>query len=425
MRTKITNARLLDPATNLDEIGDVLIEDGLIASIGDALGKADETIDASGLCLAPGIIDLRVKTGEPGSEHLETIATASRAAVSGGVTSMVIMPDTNPPIDDIALVEFITRRGDAHALNRVYPAGALTKGLSSESMAELGMMQEAGAVFFSSGEHSVANPSLMKRALTYAASHNAIVCTRAEDPNLTGSGVMNAGGLAQRMGLAGMGKDAELAMVNRDLMLAAYAGTRFILDQISTARSVQAIEAYKDEGKDVHATVAAHSLFFNELDIGDYLTYCKVSPPFRAEDDRLALIDAVKRGSIAAVVSAHNPQPPETKRLPFVEAAFGAAGLETTLSAMLTLVADERLTMLEALRPLTCGPADLMGWEQGRLKEGAPADLVLFDPAKPWACKREDLLSRSTNSPFDGRLLQGRAIMTLVGGDVVFERQSK
>ena len=425
MRTWIINARLLDPATGLDTKGDLLIEDGVIASIGDAPGKADETIDASGLCLAPGLIDLRVKTGEPGNEHLETIATASRAAVSGGVTSMVIMPDTNPVIDDVALVEFVARRGEATALNKVYPSGALTQGLNSQHMAEIGMMQEAGAVFFSNGEHSVANASLMKRALVYAASRNAIICTRAEDADLIGSGVMNAGGLAQRMGLAGMGEDAELALVNRDLMFAAKAGGRFIVDQISTARSVQAIEAYKAEGKNVHATVAAHSLFFNELDVGDYLTYCKVSPPFRAEEDRLALIEAVKRGTIAAVVSAHNPQPPETKRLPFVEAAFGAAGLETTLSAMLTLVADERLTLLEALRPLTCGPADLMGWPQGYLREGAPADLVLFDPGRPWACKREDLLSRSTNSPFDGRLLHGRAMMTLVGGKVVFERGAR
>ena len=425
MRTRITNARLLDPATSLDTAGDLLIEDGVIASIGDAPGEADDTIDASGLCLAPGLIDLRVKTGEPGNEHLETIATASEAAVSGGVTSMVIMPDTHPVIDDVALVEFIARRGDAKALNRVYPSGALTQGLNSAQMAEIGMMQEAGAVFFSNGEHSISNASLMKRALIYAASREAIICTRAEDADLVGSGVMNAGGLAQRMGLAGMGEDAELAIVNRDLMLAAKAGGRFVLDQISTARSIQAVEAYKAEGKDVHATVAAHSLFFNELDIGDYLTYCKVSPPFRSEDERLALIDAVKRGTIAAVVSAHNPQPPEMKRLPFVEAEFGAAGLETTLSAMLTLVADERLTLLEALRPLTSGPADLMGWQQGRLKEGAPADLVLFDPEKPWACKREDLLSRSTNSPFDGRLLQGRAMMTLVAGNVVFERLPK
>lgn len=423
--TLITDARLIDPATGRDETSNLLIEDGVIKAIGTTSKKTDETIDARGLCLAPGLIDLRVKTGEPGNEHLETLETASLAAVAGGVTSMVIMPDTQPVIDDVALVEFIARRGEASALNRVYPAGALTKGLQSESMAEIGLMQEAGAVFFSNGERSVANPSLMKRALTYAASHNAIICTRAEDADLVGSGVMNAGGLAQRMGLSGMGEDAELAMANRDLMLAGKAGTRFILDQISTTRSIQAVEAYKAEGKDVHATVAAHTLFFNELDVGDYLTYCKVSPPFRAEDDRLALIEAIKRGTIAAVVSAHNPQPPETKRLPFVEAAFGAAGVETVLSAMLTLVADERLSLLEALRPLTCGPADLMGWPQGRLSEGAPADLVLFDPNKPWACKREDLLSRSTNSPFDGRLLQGRAMMTIVGGKTVFDRTAQ
>jgi len=420
--TLITNARLLDPATGLDETGDILLADGEIVGLNPKTPAADKTIDAGGLCLAPGLIDLRVKTGEPGEEHRETLATASRAAVSGGVTSMVVMPDTNPVIDDVALVEFITRRGETKALNRVYPAGALTQGLTGETMAEIGMMQEAGAVFFSNGERSIANPAVMKRALTYAASHDAIICTRAEDPALIGSGVMNSGQLAQRMGLSGMGEDAELAIINRDLMLATKAGTRFILDQISTARSVQAVEAYKAEHADVHATVAAHTLFFNELDVGDYLTYCKVSPPFRAEDERLTLIDAVKRGSIGAVVSAHDPQPPETKRLPFVEAAFGAAGLETVLAAMLSLVADERLSLLEALRPLTIGPAEMARLPGGKLEAGAPADLILFDPERPWACKREDLISRSTNSPFDGRLLTGRVMRTIVSGETVFER---
>ena len=194
-----------------------------------------------------------------------------------------------------------------------------------------------------------------------------------------------------------------------------------MLDQASTGRTVEMVEAVRADSVDAHCTVAAHHLFFNELDVGDYLTYCKVSPPFRAEDDRQSLIEAVKRGAVSAVVSAHDPQPPEEKRLPFGEAAFGAAGLETLLAAMLSLVHDGPLTLLEALRPLTSGPADLMGFAQGRLAKAAPADLILFDPGTPWLCERENLRSRSVNSPFDGRKLQGRVNLTMVGGKIVFE----
>lgn len=424
----IYNARLLDPASGTDETGAILIENGLIKEVSLGLttphSTAKSTLDANGLCLAPGLIDLRVKTGEPGEEQKETLATASRAAVSGGVTSFVVMPDSKPVIDDVALVRFISERAKETADVRIYPSGALTVGLEGTAMAEVGLMADAGAVFFTNGDLPIQNASTLKRSMTYAASRGAIVMSRPDERALSGSGVMNAGMLAGRMGLSGLSKDAEWIGAMRDTQLAISTGCPLILDLISTAHTAEIAHNARQQGGKVYTTVAAHNLFFNELDVGDYLTYCKVNPPFRSEDDRLALIDAVKQGLITAVVSAHDPQPPEEKRLPYAEASFGAAGLETTLAAMLSLVHEEQLTMLEALAPLTQGPADVLGLPQGRLKDGAPADVILFDPNKPWLCQREDLLTRSTNSPFDGRRLQGRVLQTFIAGKNVFDRDS-
>lgn len=422
MKTLITNARLLCPANQIDGAGSILIEDGIIAAIGDGSGAPDEMIDAAGLCLAPGLVDLRVKTGEPGAEQKETLATASRSAVRGGVTSMVVMPDTDPVIDDVALVQFIANRGRETARTRIYPAGALTKGLRGDAMAEIGLMSNSGAVFFTNGDTPVENAAVLRRTMGYAASCNAIVSSRANDHALGLSGVMNAGAQAARMGLSGLPREAEWIGLGRDLLLAEATGCTLLVDQVSTARSLDMIRDARDRGVKVHISVAAHHLFFNELDVGDYLTYCKVNPPFRPENDRQALIDALADGEIDAVVSAHDPQPPEEKRLPFGEAAFGAAGLETVLSALLVLVQDERISLLDALKPVTSSPADIIGLPQGRLETGAPADLVLFDPNKPWLCEREDLSSRSLNSPFDGRRMVGRVMQTFVGGDSVFKR---
>ena len=420
-RTLITNARLLCPASGRDEPGSLLIEAGVTRSIGKVEEKADQAIDASGLCLAPGLIDLRVKTGEPGAEQRETLETASRAAVSGGVTSMVVMPDTDPVIDDVALVQFIANRGRETAKVRVYPSGALTMHLKGEAMSEIGLMQSSGAVLFTNGDWPVASTSVLRRTMAYAASCGAMVASRADERTLAG-GVMNAGAQASRMGLPGLPREAEWIGLARDLLLAEATGCTLLVDQISTGRSIEMITEARKRGVNVHVSVAAHHLFFNEGDVGDYLTYCKVNPPFRKEEDRQALIDALASGHIDAVVSAHDPQPPEEKRLPFGEAAFGAAGLETVLSALLALVQDERLSLLDALAPVTSRPTDLIGLPQGRLTVGAPADLILFDPEKPWLCEREKLQSRSLNSPFDGRRMVGRVMHTLVAGETVFRR---
>ncbi len=426
MSLAIINARLLDPATALDSPGAIHIEKGRIRDIRTgkdaAFPEARETCDAGGLCLAPGLIDLRVKTGEPGEEQKETLETASRAALAGGITSFVVMPDTRPVIDDVALVRFIADRARETAKARIYPAGALTVGLAGEQMAEIGLMAEAGAVLFTNGDGPVANALTLKRAMAYAASHGASILSRPDDPALSGSGTMNAGALAARAGLSGIPPEAEWIGAARDVLLAETTGCPLILDQVSTMRTLEIAAAAQARGAKVFTTAAAHSLFFNERDVGDYLTYCKVNPPFRDEETRQGLIRGLKDGLIDAVVSAHDPQPPEEKRLPFGEAAFGAAGLETVLPALLSLHHDGPLSLHEALAPVTLGPARILGLPQGRLAKGAPADVVLFDPDKPWLCEREDLLSRSRNSPFDGRRLQGWAVKTFVGGEVVFER---
>ncbi len=428
MITAIYNARLLDPASQTDAPGGLIIEDGQTADWGGHLhappSRADEAIDARGLCLAPGLIDLRVKTGEPGEEQRETLASASRAALAGGVTTMVAMPDTRPVIDDVALIQFLSRTDPEDVPVNVLAAGALTVGLAGEAMAEIGLMKLAGAAYFTNGERPVGDAAIMKRAMNYAASHDAIIASRPDDAALRGSGVMNAGAFADRSGLKGMPREAEWIGAARDLTLCETTGCRLILDQVSTGRTLELLAQARSRGAPAHAMVAAHHLFFNERDVGDYLTYCKVNPPFRTEADRQALIAGLAAGEIEAVVSAHDPQPPEAKRLPFAEAEFGAAGLETTLSAVLSLVHDGPLDLLGALRVLTCGPADLIGLDAGRLAKGRPADLILFDPDTPWKCQREHLRSRSTNSPFDGRLLQGRVMRTWVGGVLRYQRDA-
>jgi dihydroorotase len=424
-RTVVYNARIVDPASGLDQKGGVVVENGVIADVGAGVSKTtagDLKIDAKGKVLAPGLIDLRVKTGEPGAENKETLQTASDAAAAGGVTTFVVMPDTDPVIDSVALVDFIQQRGETVAKVKVLASGGLTVSLNGLKMSEIGLIQEAGAVFFSNGDRPVEDAGVLRRAMTYAASFDALVASRPDTPALSKNTVMNAGAFAARLGLRGAPPEAEWIALERDLMLAETTGVRLLVDCISTERSLAAVERARRAGVKVSCSVAAYSLFFNELDIGDYLTYCKVQPPFRKEEDRQALIDGLKRGAIDAVVSAHDPQPTEDKRLPIADAAFGAVGLETLLPALLSLAIREEIPLATVLKPVTSGPADLLGLQQGRLAKGAPADLVLFDATAPWACDRVDLSSRSKNSPFDGRKLEGKVLRTWVNGATVFER---
>jgi dihydroorotase len=418
-----TNARLVDPASGRDGPGEVLVVDRLIAASGPTVAAPADArvVDCDGHALAPGLIDMRVSTGEPGAEHRETLKSAGRAAVAGGVTTMVIQPDCAPVIDDGAMVDFIARRGRDRSLARILPAGALTKGLEGRRMAEIGLMAEAGAVLFTNGRHAVADTRVMARALAYASAFDALVATRPEDPWLAEGGVMNQGELAARLGLSGISHAAETICAERDIQLAALTGGKLMLDMVSAEGTLERLAKARAQGLEVCASVTVQHLTLNETDVGDYRTFAKLSPPLRREEDRLALIQAVRTGLIEAIVSDHDPRPAEEKRLPFDEAAFGASALETLLPAALTLHHEGQIELLDLLRPMTSGPAALLGLPQGRIATGAPADLILVDLGWPLRFDAATMTSKSKNSPYDGRRLQGRVLGTWVGGSKVFE----
>ncbi|MDQ8027766.1 MAG: dihydroorotase [Brevundimonas sp.] len=421
----ILNARLLDPATDYDGPGALLIVDGVITEVIHGTSASApagvEVIDAGGLCLAPGLIDIRVKTGEPGDEPKETLKSASLAAAAGGVTTIVVQPDTDPAIDDPAMIDHIQRRGAALDLVNVRAAGAATRGRDGQRMAEIGLMDEAGALYFTDGDRVIANTRTLQRVMSYAAAFNALIACRPADPWLSEGAVATSGELATRLGLSGVPAIAERIQLERDLALVEQTGARFLVDQISTEGALETLARARGKGLEVAASVSINHLCFNELDIGDYRTFYRLDPPLRAESDRQALIEAVRDGLIDAITSAHAPAPAEDKRRPFAEAAPGAVGLETLLPAALSLHHEDGLDLLDVLRPLTAGPAGLLGLEAGVLKAGAPADLVLFDVGAPIVVDAAALKSKSKNSPFDGRRLQGKVRRTLVGGRTVFE----
>ena len=421
----ILNARLIDPATDYDGPGAILIVDGVITEVirgaHTVVPDGVEVIDAGGLCLAPGLIDIRVKTGEPGDEPKETLKSAALSAAAGGVTTIVIQPDTNPAIDDPAMIDHIQRRGAALGLVNVRAAGAATKGRDGQRMAEIGLMDEAGALYFTDGDHVIVNSRTLQRVMSYAAAFNALIACRPADPWLSEGAVATSGELATRLGLSSVPAIAERIQLERDLALVEQTGVRFLVDQISTEGALETLARARGRGLEVAASVSINHLCFNEIDIGDYRTFYRLDPPLRAESDRQALIEAVRDGLIDAITSAHAPAPAEDKRRPFAEAAPGAIGLETLLPAALTLHHEDGLDLLDVLRPLTSGPASLLGLDAGVLKVGAPADLVLFDPGAPVVIDAETLKSKSKNSPFDGRRLQGKVIGSFVGGQRVYD----
>ncbi len=423
----ITDARLLDAASGYDGPGAIVVRDGLIADVvrGSAptLSPDFDTIDASGALLIPGLIDVRVKTGEPGAEPKETLKSASRAAAAGGVTTIVLQPDTDPAADSPAAIDFVLRRGrDLNSVN-ILPAGALTRGCAGERMAEIGLMREAGAAYFSDADHLIRDTRLLRRLMTYAAAFGAVVAHRPGDPWLTAGAVATEGEFASRLGLPSVPAEAERIGLQRDLALAELTCARLLVDQITTAGALDALRSARERGVRATATASINHLTFNELDVGDYRTFYRLDPPLRAEDHRQALIDALGDGTVEIVTSAHTPAPAEDKRLPFAEAAPGAVGLETLLPALLSLHHDGRVPLATLIRAVTLAPADLLGLPAGRLAPGAPADLVLCDLGAPWRVDADRLLSKSKNSPFDGRLLQGRVLQTLVGGRTVYRRE--
>jgi len=420
----LKNARLLDPASGYDETGGLLIVDGKIADLGprlfnDGTPAGFEVIDCKGHLLCPGLIDMRVFTGEPGAEHRETLATASQAAAAGGVTTLVVMPNADPVIDDVALVDFIERRARDTAVVHVHPTAALTKGLNGERMTEIGLLKEAGAVAFTDGDRAVRNAQVMRRALSYAAHFNALIMQHAEDPDLS-SGVMNESELASRLGLAGIPAASEIILIERDLRLLELTKARYHVAQVSCEGSVELIRRAKNRGVRVTCGVSAAHLSLNENDVQSYRTFFKLSPPLRSETDRRALVEGVADGTIDVIVSSHDPQDAEAKRRPFAAAAFGAIGLETLLPASLALAHNGDLALARLLSALTHVPADLLGLETGRLAVGLPADLALIDLDVPYVLEAEKLKSISKNTPFEDRRLQGRALRTIVSGKIVY-----
>jgi dihydroorotase len=418
------NARLVDPETGYDGPGAVRVAGGLIEDVvqgasPQGLSSDIEVIDAQDAMLAPGLVDLRVKTGEPGAETKETLESAARAAAAGGVTSIVVQPDTNPVVDEASVVDFILRRARDIGLVRVHAAGAATQGLEGLRMAEIGLMREAGAVYVTDVDRPIVDSLVMRRVLTYAGGFGALVAHRPADPYLSAGAAATEGEFAGRMGLRGVSAVAEKIMLERDLALAELTGARLLVDQISTAAALESLARAKARGVKAWASVSINHLSFNEIDIGDYRSFYKLTPPLRSEDDRQAVIEAVASGLIDVVVSAHAPAPAEDKRLPFDEAAPGAIGLETLLPALLALHHDQRAPLAELIAAVTLKPARLLGLDVGRLAKGAPADLVLCDIDAPVVIDAARLLSRSKNSPFDGRRLQGRVLATVVGGRVL------
>lgn len=423
--TVFERARIVDPSRGIDEVGTIIVEGNRIAAAGKAAHnqgapEGAKVIDCAGKAILPGLIDGRVFIGEPGGEHRETIASASIAAAAGGVTSIVMMPDTDPVIDNVALVEFVLRTAKDTASVNVYPAAAITKCLAGREMTEFGLLREAGSVAFTDGRHTVANSLVMRRALTYARDFGAVIAHETLDADLASSGVMNEGLYASWLGLSGIPREAELIPLERDLALARLTGGAYHAAKISTAMAAGAVARAKADGANVTAGVSIHNLALNENDVGEYRTFFRLTPPLRAEDDRLAMIEALKDGTIDVVVSSHDPQDVDTKRLPFADAAAGAIGLETLLGAALRLYHNDDISLLRLVDVLSTAPARLFGLPGGTLKPGAAADLVLVDLDEPWVVSEAGIHSRSKNTCFEGARLQGKVLQTMVSGRTVF-----
>jgi dihydroorotase len=421
----LKNARIIDPSRALDEVGTIIVgHDGLILAAGaDAQNQGApegaEIRDCRGLTAVPGLVDARVFVGEPGSEHRETIASASRAAAAGGITSFIMMPETDPVIDDIALVEFVKKTARDTASVNVYPAAALTKGMTSGEMTEMGLLQLAGAVAFTNGRHGLNDTQVLRRAMTYAREFDAVIALETREKYLAANGVMNEGLLASWLGLGGIPRETEIIPLERDLRIAGLTRAKYHASQISVPESVEAIEVARKRGAKVTCGISINHLSLNENDIGEYRTFFKLYPPLRSEDDRMAMVEALAKGQIDIIVSSHDPQDVDTKRLPFGEAADGAIGLETMLSAALRLHHAGQVPLMRLIDAMSTRPAQIFGLPGGTLKSGAAGDIALIDLDEPWLVSRDSLLARSKNTAFEDARFSGRAVATYVAGRCV------
>ena len=423
------NARVIDPASGLDAPatakGGVLTDGTRIMAIGPdifATGTPSgaEIVDCAGAVLTPGLVDMRVDFCEPGNEHKEDIESGSLAAAAGGVTAVVTLPDTNPAIDDASVLEFVARRARDAKLVKVFAYASVTRDAKTDEIVEMGLLKQAGAVAFTNGRRAVANAKTLSRALKYALAFDALIVQHPEEPTLSNGGVMQSGELATRLGLPGIPREAETIMIDRDLALVRMTGGRYHAAHISTAGAVARIRAAKAEGLRVSCDTAPPYFALNELAVGEYRTFAKLSPPLRTEDDRQAVVAGLADGTIDCIASDHLPQDQESKRLPFEQAEFGAAGLESLLSLTLELVHNGHLELPAALAKVTARPAELLDLPVGRLHVGGAADIVIFDPDRPGRIEPDGFTSKSKNSPFDGRLVQGRVIRTIVDGRTIY-----
>ena len=417
MKTLLTNAKVIDPLTETISDGEVMFEDGIIIP----KETADETIDCQGQYVSPGLIDLGVKVGEPGERHKESYKSAGASAAAGGVTTIVTRPDTIPAIDTPEVLEFIRRRAQEVCPVNVFHMVALTKERAGREMTEIGFLKDAGAIAFTDFNNVVKNSKILSRALSYAKSLDALVIGHPQDPDLSEESSATSGKFASLRGLPSVTPLAERMALDRDMALVELTGVQYHFDQITTARSTQALERAKRNGHKVTAGTSIHHLTLNELDVADYRSFFKLNPPLRSENDRMAIIDAVNSGVIDIVSSFHTPQDEESKRLPFETAAAGAVGLETLLPASLQLFHSQSVSLGKLIRTMTLNPAILLNLPSGRITPGAPADLIIFDADIPFILDRETLKSKSKNTPYDGQKLQGKVRRTIVSGKTIFE----
>lgn len=417
------NARILDSASKLDINGWLLVKDGKIADFGEGNPPSPENtevIDCDGKCLSAGLVDIHVHFREPGFEHKETIATGTMSAAAGGVTSVACMPNTNPAVDDPSIVEFIKRKAKDEGVVNVYTFAAMTKGLSSETLTEMGLLKDAGVVGFTNDGLPVMKAGIMRKIMEYASMFDTVVAQHAEDLSLTGDGVMNQSPTATKLGLKGIPNASEAIIVERDIRLLELTGGHYHVQHVSTKEAVEAIRQAKKRGLNATCEATPHHFTLNDEAVGEYLTFAKMSPPLRSEEDRQAVIEGLADGTIDAIATDHAPHEQDCKRVPFASAANGIVGLETMLPLSLELYHSGKISLLDVLGLMTYKPADLIKIPAGRIKKDAAADLLLFDLDREWTVDAEKFKSKSYNSPFDKRKVKGKVLKTFVNGELVY-----